>query len=122
MASPRAAIGASPAAAILQARAKQRIPRTPAPRGSLLREPSIIQVDGLVRASFEGDPMIPSEWGQVAKWTLKMPSRVAASFGVHVEGDYSASGLVDGYPLYQRVAHDGDLAMIGFDASTCLAL
>ena len=96
------------------------------PRGSvgdvLPSAPSVIAVEGLVRASFEGDPAIPEEWGQVAKWTLKMPSRVASSFGGVVTGDFKATGLVDGFPLYQRVAHDGEQAMIGYDAERCLEL
>ena len=97
------------------------------PRGSVRQahpsaEPAVIAVEGLVRASFEGDPALPEEWGQVAKWTLKMPSRVASSFGGVVTGDFKATGLVDGFPLYQRVAHDGEQAMIGYDAERCLEL
>ena len=53
--------------------------------------------EGMVRATFEGDPKIPEEWGQVSKWMLKMPPRVQESLGCEITGEYQAVGLVEGH-------------------------
>ena len=72
----------------------------------------------MVRAAFEGDPAVPSEWPEVARWTLQMPRAVAQSFGSQIDGDYHAIGLVEGAPVYARSGPNG-AAMIGFEAERC---
>ena len=76
-------------------------------------------MEGFTRARFEGDPAVKAEWGSVARWTMAMPRRVREQLP-HVEGDFKAIGLVEGYPVYERTSKDGVGAMIGLDTNECL--